>query len=139
MSDPQPKKGVREKLAHRREQLGERFEPLVKNFEWTWTKAVVFSLGLLFAVLVTAVIMPSFWMYLAEQKLGWGGPTDIQAFFEGLRHPWNVETGKEFRDAVAMGLTTVPIIAAFVGASAMQNWRRKLRGASGQRPSGGYR
>jgi hypothetical protein len=138
MSDAQTSKapeGLRGRIQHRRDQL----EPVVRDFEWTWTKAVVFSLGFLFFILITMVILPSFWMYFAEQKLLWGGPTDIQAFFEGLRHPWNFETGKEIRDAVAMGLTTVPLIATFVIAAAMQNWRRRLRGTSDARPSGGYR
>ena len=135
MSDPGPQKGFRAKLAHRRDQL----EPLVRDFEWTWTKAVLFSMALVFFILVTMVIIPSFWMYFAEQKLGWGGPTDLEAFFAGIAHPWNVETGKEIRDAVAMGLTVGPLVTIFVAASAMQNWRRRLRGAGGTRPTGGYR
>jgi hypothetical protein len=135
MSDPHPQKGFRAKPAHRREQ----FEPRVREFEWTWTKAVLFSMGLVMFILVSMVIIPSFWMYFAEQKLGWGGPTDLEAFFRGIVHPWNVETGKEIRDAVAMGLTTGPLITVFVAAAAMQNWRRKIRGAAGTRPTGGYR
>jgi hypothetical protein len=141
MSDPQSDppsekpKGIRAKLHHRRGQL----EPVVRDFEWTWTKAVVFSLGFVFFILVTMVIIPSFWMYFAEQKLLWSGPTDIQAFLEELRHPWNTGTGTQIRDAIAMGLTTVPLIVTFVVAAAMQNWRRRLRGTSDARPTGGYR
>ena len=138
MSDPQSNsepRGIRAKLAHRRAQL----EPLVRDFEWTWTKAVVFSLGFVFFILVSMVIIPSFWTYLVEQKLQWGGQSDIQAFFEEIRHPWNLDTGREVRDAVAMGLTTGPLITVFIAAAFLQNWRRKLRGGSESRPTGGYR
>ena len=44
------------------------------------------------------------------------------------------------RDAVAMGLTTGPIITVLIVAAVLQNWRSKLRGRSGDvRPTGGYR
>jgi len=48
----------------------ERTEPIVKNFEWTWTTAVVFSLGFAFFSVITMAVIPSFWLYFAEQKLG---------------------------------------------------------------------
>ena len=39
-----------------------------------------------------------------------------------------------------MGLATGPIITVLVAAAILQNWRRKLRGESGDvRPTGGYR
>ncbi len=43
------------------------------------------------------------------------------------------------RDAVAMGLATGPIITVLIVASILQNWRRKLRGQTDSRPTGGYR
>jgi hypothetical protein len=44
------------------------------------------------------------------------------------------------RDAIAMGLSTGPIVTVLVVAPLLQNWRRKLRGESGEvRPTGGYR
>ena len=108
-------------------ELKGRAEPVVKNFEWTWTKALVFCLGLWFFILVTAVVVPSFWMYFAEQKLGWGGPSGTGDWF------------LELRDAVALGLTTGPLLTIVVAAVIMQNWRRKLRGGTAERPAGGYR
>ena len=43
------------------------------------------------------------------------------------------------RDAIAMGLTTVPIVVVLVLGAILQNWRRRLRGQSGDvRPTGGY-
>lgn len=106
----------------------ERAETFLKTFEWTWTKAIVFSLGLTFFIMISTSVVPSFWLYFANQKLKWDG--------SGPNGFWL----KELRDAVAMGLTTGPIITILVGAAIVQNWRRKLRGESGDvRPTGGYR
>jgi hypothetical protein len=129
-------------------------ESFLRDFEWSWTSAVLFSMALIFFLLITTSVMPSWWMYYAEQTLGWQGPTDLEAF---LADPFNV-TGLSglvsresflwlsyegllmLRDAVAMGLTTGPIVTVIVLAAVMQNWRRKLRGQSGDvRPTGGYR
>ena len=116
------------KLATRLEKPKQRAEAFLKTFEWNWTKAVVFSVGLTFAILITTSVIPSFWLYFANQKLKWDG--------SGPNGFWL----KELRDAIAMGLVTVPIIVTLVAASVLQNWRRKLRGRSGDvRPTGGYR
>jgi hypothetical protein len=123
-----------------------RVEAFLKDFEWTWTTAVVFSLGLVFFLLITTSVLPSFFLYVSEQKFGWQGPTDIQAALEEL--PTLLPGGEpavydelllQVRDGVAMGLSTVPIIIVLVGGAIMQNWRRKLRGQSDNRPTGGYR
>jgi hypothetical protein len=116
MSDPQPT-SRRAKIGARVAHVRARLEPTVRDFEWTWTKAVVFSIG----------IIPSFWMYFAEQKLLWGGPSG--------GGDWQTLV----RDAIAMGLTTGPLITVLVVAAIMQNWRRKLRGTTDARPAGGYR
>jgi len=126
MSDAKPH-GLRAKLKARFDAAQERWEPTVKGWEWTWTRAVVFCLGLLFFLLFTMVILPSFWMYFAEQKLGWGGPSG--------GGNWALE----LRDAVAMGLATGPLITLWIAAVLLQNWRRKLRGQTATRPTGGYR
>lgn len=123
-------------MRERLQKAKERAETFLREFEWTWTTAVLFSIGFVFFLLITAVIIPSFWMYFAEQKLGWGGPTDVEAF---LRAPLSKEGLIELRDAIAMGLTTGPIITVLVVAVLMQNWRKKLRGRSADRPTGGYR
>src|SRR4051794_30668084 len=59
-----------------------RAAEFVRNFEWTWTSAVLFSLALVFFLMISTSVIPSFWMYFAEQKLGWGGPTDVEAFLK---------------------------------------------------------
>jgi hypothetical protein len=127
-------------------------EAFLRDFEWTWTSAVLFSMALLFFLLISAGVMASWWLYYAEQKLGWQGPTDLEAF---LRDPFNTggsplsresflwlsnEGLLMLRDAIAMGLSTGPIITVLVVSALLQNWRRKLRGESGDvRPTGGYR
>jgi cobalamin synthase len=114
----------------------ERVEAFLKSFEWTWTTAVVFSFVFVFFLLITTSVIPSFWLYFADQTLKWDGAAPQQLLF------WNIDGYwlKELRDAVAMGLTTLPIIVALIGAAVMQNWRRKLRGQTGDvRPTGGYR
>ena len=123
----------------------DRTEPIVKNFEWTWTNAVLFCMVLVFFLLISTSVIPSFWMYFAEQKIGWAGPTDVEAFLRepfgsGITDPLSSEGYLMVRDAIAMGLTTVPFILLLVVSAAMQNWRKKLRGGdAGARPSGGYR
>ena len=116
-----------------------KVEDLVKRFEWTWTSAVLFSVGLVFFILITVAVIPSFWLYYADEVLKWdgGAPQKILPFL-----PWTLDGFwlLQLRDAVAMGLSTVPLVAVLVVAAVMQNWRRKLRGAqSDTRPTGGYR
>jgi hypothetical protein len=117
-----------EELQQRIAPAKERAERFLRAFEWTWTSAVLFSLGLTFFLLITAAVIPSFWLYFADQKLHWNGAGPL-----GF---WLLKA----RDAVAAGLFTGPVVTILVVASLMQNWRRKLRGgASAARPSGGYR
>lgn len=126
-----------------------RFEAFARDFEWTWTNAVLFSLALTFFLLITTSVMPSFWMYYAEQKLGWGGPTDLEGALSGTLVIFDPKLGfphlsqeilLQIRDAIAMGLTTGPFVSVLVVAATMQNWRKKLRGGAGEsRPAGGYR
>ena len=105
----------------------ERTEPIVKNFEWTWTTAVLFSLGFAFFSVITMAVIPSFWLYFAEQKLGWGGLSGTSDW-----HPLA-------RDFVAANLAVGPFVTVVVIGAIMQNWRRKLRGGTSDRPTGGYR
>ncbi|MEX0755114.1 MAG: hypothetical protein WEA54_01935 [Actinomycetota bacterium] len=118
----------------RRERMMQRVEPRklaleakLKEFEWTWTNAVLFSLFLTFFIWISMAVIPSFWMYFAEQTLGWDGQSG-----DGRWQPLA-------RDAVAMGLSTGPLITILVGAAILQNWRRKLRGQTDTRPTGSYR
>jgi ABC-type Fe3+ transport system permease subunit len=113
------------------------FAEFLRDFEWTWARAVTFSIALLLFLMGSAVILPSFWLYYAEQKLGWGGPTDLEGF---INAPLGPEGFTQLRDAIAMGLTTGPIVTVLVVAAILQNWRKRLRGSGGEtRPTGGYR
>jgi hypothetical protein len=105
----------------------DRAEPVVRDFEWTWTKAVVFSIGVAFASVISMAVIPSFWLYFAEQKLGWGGLSGTS--------DWRPLA----RDFVAVNLSMGPFVTFIVAGALMQNWRRKLRGGSAERPGGGYR
>jgi hypothetical protein len=123
-------------IVRRATRLLKRAEPLVKSFEWSWTTAVLGAVGIIGFLLVSAIILPSAWLYFAESKLDWKGPTNIEAL---LQDPLGPELWLQIRDVIAMGLTTGPIITLIVAAAVMQNWRKKLRGGDATRPTGGYR
>jgi hypothetical protein len=108
-------------------ELKERTERFLRDFEWTWTKAVVFSLGLSLFCVISMAVIPSFWLYFAEQTLGWDGLSGTS--------DWRPLA----RDFIAVNLSVGPFATVVVAAAIMQNWRRKLRGGSGDRPGGGYR
>jgi hypothetical protein len=131
-----------------------RVDAFLRDLEWTWTGAVLFSMALVFFLLITTSVMASWWMYYSEQVLGWQGPTDLEAFigdpinFTGLGGVFSRDSflwlSREgllmLRDAIAMGLTTGPVVTVLVLGALLQNRRRKLRGESGDvRPTGGYR
>ena len=108
--------------------LKERAEVFLKAFEWTWTKAVIFCFMFAFFSVISMAVIPSFWLYFADQKLHWDG--------SGPNGFWL----KELRDFIAVNLATGPFVTIVVVAAIAQNWRRKLRGSTGDvRPTGGYR
>jgi hypothetical protein len=123
-------------IVRRATRLLKRAEPHVKSFEWSWTTAVLGAIGIIGFLLVSAIILPSAWLYFAESKLDWKGPTNIEAL---LQDPLGPELWLQIRDVIAMGLTTGPIITLLVAAAVMQNWRKRLRGGDATRPTGGYR
>jgi len=126
-----------------------RAETFVRGFEWTWTNAVLFSLAITFFIVISIGAIPSFWLYYAENVIGWGGPTDIEAALSGTLVIFDPDLGVphlsqemllQIRDAIALGLSTVPFVILVVVGAVMQNWRKKLRGGAGDtRPTGGYR
>jgi hypothetical protein len=115
------------RVPQRIQRLKEPTERFLRDFEWTWTKAVLFSLGLGFFSVITMAVIPSFWLYFAEQELGWDGLSGTS--------DWRPLA----RDFVAVNLSMGPFVTVIVAASILQNWRRRLRGASADRPTGGYR
>jgi hypothetical protein len=133
------------RLAQRLAPAKERAEAFLRAFEWTWTSAILFSVGFVFFILITMAVVPSFWLYFADQKLLWDGGVDHTLFPWSWTHgilPWTIPGFwlKELRDAVAMGLSTGPLITILIVAAILQNWRKRLRGAQSEaRPTGGYR
>jgi hypothetical protein len=114
----------------------ERIEAFLRSFEWTWTRAVTFSFALVFFITISTAVIPSFWLYFANTKLQWDGGAPHTLLFWNISGFWL----SELRDIVAVTLVTGPFVMVLVLAAILQNWRRKLRGTSGDvRPTGGYR
>ena len=119
-------KGLKERAAPQ----VERFQTLVKEFEWTWTKAIMVSLALWFLAILFVGMIPSLWLYLADQKLHWRQcpcPTNLK-FWEF-----------KLRDLVAIILFSIPVGGFIVVPYSLQKLRRRLRSESESRPTGGYR
>lgn len=119
-------------LQERAQPLIRRAETFVRDFEWTWTKAVVAALALWIIGITGMAVIPSFWLYLADQKLSWRstgcGHSDTVCF-------WLFKA----RDVVASMLYTGPFVTLIVVPFLLQKWRRRLRSESESRPTGGYR
>ena len=126
--------GMRERLTPRIKQL----ETFVREWEWTWSRAVITSLILWFIGIGVLAILPSWWLYFADQSehtllgwhLGWRPcPCPDAAHF------WL----NKLRDVIASGLFGTPFLLFIVVPLLLQKWRRRLRGESEARPTGGYR
>jgi hypothetical protein len=118
MNLPLPK-GIQKRL----EPLAERGATFLKTWEWSWTKAVAVALVFSFIVFTTLAVVPSWFLYYADQTLR-----------------WRTRLMVTIRDAITMGWITTWFVAFLVAGAVLQNLRRKLRGESGDsRPTGGYR
>jgi hypothetical protein len=109
-----------------------RAETIIRDFEWTWSKAAVAALVLWIIGIIGMAVIPSYWLYFADQKLSWRatgcGHSDTVCF-------WLFK----LRDVVASMLYTGPFITLIVVPYFVQKWRRRLRSESESRPVGGYR
>lgn len=118
-------------LQERAAPLVRRAEAFVKNWEWTWTNAVSVALLLWFIGIGALAIIPSWWLYFADQRLGWR-PCPCP----DTLHFWLFK----LRDVIASGLFGTPFLIMIVAAILLQRWRQRLRGSgAGSRPTGGYR
>ena len=113
-------KRIQERLAP----VVDRIGIFVRDFEWTWTKAVLFSLVMWFIGITGIAVIPSWWLYFADQKLGWRASKF-----------WLFKA----RDLVAILLWNGPVVTFIVFSYYIQKWRRRLRSESESRPTGGYR
>jgi hypothetical protein len=118
MNLPLPK-AVERKLAP----VFARSERFIRDWEWTWANAVIVCVLLSFFILTTQAIIPSWFLYFANQRLQW------TSFWLLI-----------LRDAIATGWIGTWFAITLIVAAMLQNIRRKVRGAtSGTRPTGGYR
>ncbi len=113
-------KGIQERAAP----IVDRIGVFVRDFEWTWTKAVVASLILWFIGITGIAVIPSWWLYFAEESLGWRA-SSFWLF--------------KLRDVVAIMLFSGPFVTFILFGYYIQKWRRRLRSESESRPTGGYR
>ena len=114
---PIPKR-VQERMAP----LVQRGQAFLKNWEWTWTRAVVAALLLAFITLLFTAIIPSWFLYYADEKLRW-------------RTFWTLK----LRDAIAAGFIVVSFATIVAIGFLLQQQRNKLRGTGGEHRTGGYR
>ena len=83
------------------------------------------GVGISFLAITTLAVLPSWWLYFAEQTLGWTTQDRLLI---------------AFRDSVAMGWITVWVVVFVVTAYKVQTLRRRLRGEKqAERYTGGYR
>jgi len=125
-------------LQERAKPFTDRFQTRVRDFEWTWTKAVIAALLFWFLAVGLVAFLPSWWLYFADQKLAWHkcpcvgshhyGPISIPNF-------WLFKA----RDVVATILFSIPVGGFIMVPYHLQKLRRRLRSESDSRPTGGYR
>jgi hypothetical protein len=100
-----------------------RGEVFLREWEWTWASAFLAGLVISFLAITTLAVIPSWWLYFADQTLQWRTRLFIT-----------------LRDMVAVGWLTVWAGAFVVTAYKIQVIRRRLRGEKqAERYSGGYR
>lgn len=113
----------------------ERAERSLRDFEWTWTKAVVTSFVLWLFGMVFIVIVPSWWLYFASNSLGWRETRVCDISFLKACGFWLFK----LRDVVAIILFSGPFGTLVLASYYVQKVRRRLRSESESRPIGGYR
>ena len=88
------------------------------------------ALVLMFLAVLFLGMIPSWWLYFADQKLGWRQcPCASNLKFWAFK----------LRDLVAIILFSIPFSGFIMVPYSMQKLRRRLRSESESRPTGGYR
>jgi hypothetical protein len=114
-------KGIQRRL----QPVQERVEAFLRGWEWTWTNAWIAGVVISFIAMTTLVVIPSWFLYFAEQELGWDQSNRMLL---------------TIRDLVVLGWLNVWGVIFVVTAYKVQVIRRKLRGErQAERYSGGYR
>jgi hypothetical protein len=110
-------------IQRRLQPFQERGERFVRGWEWTWTKAWVAGVVVSFLAMTTLVVIPSWWLFFADDTLQW-------------RERWQIT----LRDLIVLGWLNVWAVLFVVVAFKAQVMRRRLRGErQAERYSGGYR
>ena len=112
-------------MRRRVQPLVERGEAFLRDWEWTWATAFVAGIVISFVAITTMAVIPSWFLYFAEQTLGWDRTNRLLL---------------TLRDVLVTGYLTVVTGAFVVAAFKIQTIRRRLRGEKqAERYSGGYR
>ena len=102
-----------------------RGERVLRDWEWTWTRAFLAGIVISFFALLTLAVAPSWWLYFAEQELNMTSENRLLL---------------TVRDIVAVGWLSVWAGFFVVTLYKMQVIRKRLRGEKqSERYSGGYR
>jgi hypothetical protein len=102
-----------------------RGERVLRDWEWSWTRAFLAGIVISFFALLTLAVAPSWWLYFAEQELEWTSENRMLL---------------TLRDVVAVGWLSVWAGFFVVTFYKLQVIRRRLRGEKqAERYSGGYR
>ena len=110
-------------LERRLQPVIDRWNAFLIEWDWTWTKAVLFSLGFWLFTIVSTSVIPSWWLYFAE-TIGWN------------RSFWLAKLS----DFIGANLVIGPVVTVIVAGYFIQKQSRKVKGQAGDsRPSGGYR
>lgn len=96
------------------------------DWEWTWTRASVFSLALAFFILITQAVIPSYLLYYFDAT-GCPLPGPLHGACKLLLWDDN-KLNKYIAEGTVMGWVTVTFGGMLVAAVILQNRRRKLRG-----------
>ena len=102
-------------------------EKLVREWEWTWARAVTVCLALGFVILFTMAIIPSFLFYYFN-TLGCLLPGGVDGGACQLVRWGGHEMPSWMAEAIIMGEVTTAFVALLVIPVVLQNWRRTLRG-----------
>ncbi len=101
----------------------ERGERFIRDWEWTWTTAFVAGVVISFFALTVLAVIPSWWLYFADETLRWRTRLMIS-----------------IRDIVATGWIFTWTGFFIVTAYQIQVIRRRVRGEKqADRYTGGYR
>ncbi len=112
-------------LERRLRPVMKRGEEILRDWEWTWTTAFLAGIVISFAAITSMAVIPSWFLYFAEQTLGWDQTNRLLL---------------TLRDVLVTGYLTVVVGVFVVTLYKLQVIRKRLRGEKqAERYSGGYR